>query len=172
MISWHYFFHIVISALFSIKFTIERQNCRFNAYQSFKEWLEKKIHKTFPDTESPIRLVAWSDDVPALLRASDAYVLSSNYEGWGRVIIEAMAAGLPVVTTDVGCAGEVLLDTVHGTVVPVDNQPALTQALVELSTDTLLYRSYVQNLQKLDLQTIPGTQRSEYGKQWVATLAI
>ena len=36
---------------------------------------------------------------------ADMFVCSSRYEGWGRTIVEAMAARVPVVTTDVGCVG-------------------------------------------------------------------
>ncbi len=78
----------------------------------------------------------WTDDVYAYYLAADAYVLSSNYEGWGRVIIEAAYAGLPVIMTDVGCAGEIIKDGQSGAVVPVGDQPALAQAMVKMAKDS------------------------------------
>src|SRR5690606_33267050 len=47
-----------------------------------------------------VALAGHSDDVPELLDRSDVLVLSSDYEGLPAVIIEALAAGLPVATTD------------------------------------------------------------------------
>ncbi len=67
----------------------------------------------------------------ALERAS-CYVQPSRFEGWGMAVLEAAAAGVPVVMTDVGCAGEVILDRVHGRVVPPGNVSALANALVQM----------------------------------------
>jgi glycosyltransferase involved in cell wall biosynthesis len=91
-----------------------------------------------------ITWLPWSDDVPALLSQADIYVLSSNYEGYARVIPEAMAAGLPVVMTDVGCAHEVLHDMVHGLVVPVGDVATLASALETLCTNDVLRTKYSQ----------------------------
>ena len=51
-------------------------------------------------------------------RECDAFLLTSDYEGWGMVIIEAAAAGLPIIMTDVGCAGEIIIHGESGLVVP------------------------------------------------------
>jgi len=82
--------------------------------------------------ESAVTLVPWSNDVPALMAKAQVYVLSSNYEGYARVIPEAMAAGLPIVMTDVGCARELCLDGVHGTIVPVGDEEAFANALKDI----------------------------------------
>ena len=134
--------------------------------------LTARLQAQYVGVASPVTMVAWSDDVGSLLRAADAYILTSNYEGWARVLIEAMVTGLPTITTQVGCAGEVLLHDVHGMIVPVGDQAALTQAILTMSTDTARYAEFVDRLQQLDPHTIPGTQSASYGQQWVATLAI
>jgi glycosyltransferase involved in cell wall biosynthesis len=75
------------------------------------------------------------DDVPSLLAESDALVLTSGpNEGMPGVLIEAGMAGLPVVTTDVPGATDVVVDGETGFIVPVDDVRALldaTRMLVE-----------------------------------------
>lgn len=65
------------------------------------------------------------------LSAADVFVLATRNEGWANVLLEAMACGLPVVTTDVGGNREVVCDARYGTVVPFDDGEALRQALAE-----------------------------------------
>lgn len=138
-----------------------------------EEVIRAEIATQFPPdqhSECPVTIEPWSDDVPGLMQAADAYVLSSNYEGWGRVLIEAMVAGLPVVTTDVGCVGEVILDQIHGLVVPVGDQAALEQALDRMVSDQALYNSIKHNLNTVDVRDIPGTNLDEYGRILAQTL--
>lgn len=63
------------------------------------------------------------------LSAADVFVLSTRNEGWANVFLEAMACGLPVVTTDVGGNAEVVCRPGLGTVVPFGDAAALTRAL-------------------------------------------
>jgi colanic acid/amylovoran biosynthesis glycosyltransferase len=75
------------------------------------------------------------------LRAADAFLLSSVSEGISNSVLEAMACGLPVVTTDCGGLREVVTDGVEGLVVPVRNPTAMADALASLAADpTLLDR--------------------------------
>ncbi len=85
-----------------------------------------------------ITFLDWTEDPAAAMHAADIYVLSSDYEGWGRVAIEALAAGTPLVMTDVGCAGEVVHDGENGLVVPVRDEVALAAALTRLAQDPAL----------------------------------
>lgn len=72
-------------------------------------------------------------DLAGLLKASDAFVLPSRWEGLPIVILEAMAAGLPVVATDVGGVAEAVEDGVTGIVVPAEDPDALALALERLA---------------------------------------
>ncbi|MEY4719321.1 MAG: hypothetical protein RL563_1939, partial [Pseudomonadota bacterium] len=63
------------------------------------------------------------------LSAADIFVLATANEGWANVFLEAMACGLPVVTTDVGGNREVVSDAYLGTLVPFGDAKALTLAL-------------------------------------------
>ncbi len=68
-------------------------------------------------------------EVAALLHLADVFVLPSYYEGFGVVLLEAQAAGLPVVATDVGGVGEVLDGGRTGLLVPPGEPEALGQAV-------------------------------------------
>ncbi|MBT0566281.1 glycosyltransferase [Williamsia sp. CHRR-6] len=74
-------------------------------------------------------------DVADLLPAMDLVCLSSVHEGVPMVLIEAMAAGVPVVATDCGAVADLVGDGVHGRIVPVGDDRALATALVELIDD-------------------------------------
>lgn len=82
--------------------------------------------------EKHVMLERWRDDLPSFFKVFDLFLLSSNHESWGRVVLEAMAAGLPVVMTDVGLAGEVVKNNENGVVVPVDDLEALDHAVRDL----------------------------------------
>jgi len=69
------------------------------------------------------------------LSAADIFVLPSRSEGFSNAIIEAMAASLPVVATDVGGNAEAVKDGVSGFIVPPDDIAALSEAIIELLSD-------------------------------------
>lgn len=72
------------------------------------------------------------NDVPELLRTAGFYVSSSKTEGISLTLLEAMASGLPVVTTSVGGNPEIVLDGVTGKLVPPLNPDALAMAIIEM----------------------------------------
>jgi glycosyltransferase involved in cell wall biosynthesis len=75
---------------------------------------------------------AWAPErLKVPLSAADVFVLASSYEGWANVFLEAMACGLPVVTTRVGGNSEVVRSADVGMVVPFGDRAALTAALDE-----------------------------------------
>jgi len=73
-----------------------------------------------------------NDELAALYRACDLFVLNSSYEGFPHVILEAMSAGLPVVATAVGGTPELVEHGVSGILIPSNGQVALTRALMHL----------------------------------------
>lgn len=68
-------------------------------------------------------------DLHVPLSAADVFVLATRYEGWANVLLEAMACGLPVVTTDVGGNAEVVCQPELGLIVPFGNAERLGSAL-------------------------------------------
>ncbi len=72
------------------------------------------------------------EQVREQLQQSDVFLLSSLSEGISNAVLEAMACGLPVVTTDCGGMREAVTDGVEGFVVPVRDSEAMAQALLQL----------------------------------------
>lgn len=80
-------------------------------------------------------LPGWRDDMPRIWCASDIAVLPSYREGLPMSLQEAMACGLPVVTTDVPGCREIVEDGDHGLLVPAAAVEELAQALQQLIQD-------------------------------------
>ena len=70
------------------------------------------------------------DELRWPLSAADIFVLPTSNEGWANVFLEAMACGLPVVTSDVGGNPEVVCNDGLGTIVPFGHPQLLQQAIV------------------------------------------
>lgn len=81
-----------------------------------------------------VRWVSYSERIAEAYKDVGTLVLSSWYEGWARVVPEAMSCGIPVVMTDVGCAGELMRNEVEGYVVPIGETHILAKAMLEIST--------------------------------------
>lgn len=71
-------------------------------------------------------------DVPDLMNAADAYLMSSAWEGMPLVLLEAAASGLPIVATDVGGNREVAIEGSNGLLAPARDPAALARRMLEL----------------------------------------
>ena len=91
---------------------------------------------------SHVSFLPWTDTPQSYMQSADIYALSSDWEGWGRVLIEAMHAGVSVVTTDVGCVGTVFKDNIHGLVVQPRDQQAYTNALQKMVENQGMRETY------------------------------
>jgi glycosyltransferase involved in cell wall biosynthesis len=80
-----------------------------------------------------VELLGVRDDVPGLLGAADAFVLSSLWEGSPNALIEAALAGVPAVSTDSGGVSELIEDGVSGLLVPPADPEALAEAMLRLA---------------------------------------
>lgn len=89
-----------------------------------------------------IRWLGLRSDVGALLKASDIGFLVSHEEGFSNAILEGMAAGLPMVVTDVGGNAEAVVDGETGIVVPAHDPSALGRAILVLAENAELGRDY------------------------------
>ncbi len=87
--------------------------------------------------EQCVRFLGSRADVPDILRASDVFVLSSDYEGNPLSVLEAMAAGLPVISTAVGGVPELVQDGATGLLVPAGDAHALAEAIVQMGRDPM-----------------------------------
>ena len=81
-------------------------------------------------------------DIPAVLASLDVSVLISSSESLSNVILESMAAGVPVVATDVGGNPELVANGETGLLVPSGDEAKLVESLVRLVSDSLLRAQY------------------------------
>ena len=116
------------------------------------------VHRTIPETyllmvgkgqlESFIReearkegnvvIAGFRDDVNEIMQTVDILALPSLWEGFGIVLIEAMAAGKPVVATDVSSMPEIVQHNKNGFLVPSEDSESLAGALLKLLDDKSL----------------------------------
>lgn len=82
--------------------------------------------------------LGFRDDVPQRLGEIDLLVHCARQEPFGRVLLEAAAAGCPVVATNVGGTPEMLIDGQSALLVPVDNAPAVAAAMIRAFGDASL----------------------------------
>ncbi|MBS1262326.1 MAG: N-acetyl-alpha-D-glucosaminyl L-malate synthase [Calditrichaeota bacterium] len=92
--------------------------------------LSKKAAETGIATR--VRFLGERDDVSLLLRAADAFVLSSRWEGLPNVLLEAGAAGFPVVSTDVGGVRETLPESAHRHLVEAGDSESLARSMAHV----------------------------------------
>ncbi|OIO08684.1 hypothetical protein AUJ27_00245 [Candidatus Falkowbacteria bacterium CG1_02_37_44] len=79
-----------------------------------------------------VKLLGWQGDLRKFYSQADVFMLTSNYEGWGLAVIEAAAYGLPIIMTDVGCAGEVIRNRENGIIISVGDVKKLGEAMVKI----------------------------------------
>lgn len=97
--------------------------------------------------EEAVQFLGFRDDVSELLRAFELFVLPSITEGLPLALLEAMAAGKPIVASGVGGIPEAITDSVSGRLVPPAQAEPLEQALRELLDDPALARRLGQAAQ-------------------------
>jgi len=97
--------------------------------------------------ESRVHLLGFIDNAPTLLKAFDVFVLPSQKEGLGYVLLEAGSAGLPVIATTVGGIPEIIDDGISGTLITPNDPTGLAKAIQELIENPNTRRSYGETLQ-------------------------
>lgn len=85
-----------------------------------------------------VHLAGWRPDIPELLAAGRALILSSHWEGLPNVILEAMAAGLPVLATRVEGTSELVIEGETGLLAPPRSAAALAAGIEKLLADPTL----------------------------------
>lgn len=113
------------------------------------------------------------DDVPGLLKAADLLVLPSLWEGMPNVVLEAMAAGLPVVGTAVEGTEDLVVPGQTGWLVPPGRFGPLADALVEATTDADRRRAFGRAARaRVEAEFAPGGVVAAYERLWAGILRL
>lgn len=109
-----------------------------------RQYLENKIQQL--GLTNYVRLLGFQSNPYKYMAAADVFVLSSLFEGFGNVVVEAMACGAPVVATNCPYGpGEIIEDGISGLLVPPANPETLAGAIVRVLTDQELKQTLIQN---------------------------
>ena len=141
--------------------------------KDFPEWQVKVLGEGMlrPQLEAKIRMLGLHEsflmpgevmDVTSELQASDILCLTSEYEGFGIVLIEAMAKGLPVIAFEYVGVHDIINDGVDGFVVPFGDVDAYVQKLKQLMTDKDLY----ERLSTSALSSVHKFDKEKVMKMW------
>lgn len=109
----------------------------------------------------------WTSDLVFYYQTADALLLTSNYEGGARTPTEAVAAGLPVIMTDVAPANESVKNGLNGFVVPVGDPQALADRIIEFLSDSQKQKEFRQQCLSIAKNFI---SKDEYTRRYIQSL--
>ncbi len=110
---------------------------------------EKKLKACSSKIKTNVMFEPWTENLASYYKTADLFLLTSNFEGYGRTVVEAMAGKCPVIMTDVGLAGEVLIDKKDGLVIPVGNKKKLVEGILKLIENRELRAELIRNEEKI-----------------------
>lgn len=108
-----------------------------------KEKLQRLIEQL--GLQGSILFTGWIQNISSILSILDIFVLSSLNEAFGLVVLEAMAAKVPVIGTTVGGIPDIIEDRQNGLLVPPKDSPAIAQAVKLLLSDKIMKENIAHN---------------------------
>lgn len=82
-----------------------------------------------------VKLLGRSDNITEEMNKSKLFIMSSDYEGMSNALLEAVCMGLPVISTDVSGAKDLIDDGINGFITPIRDDKAFTNALLKMLSD-------------------------------------
>lgn len=106
--------------------------------------------------ERRVKFLGIRSDIPALLKMSDCFVLASRYEGFGIVVIEAMAAGKPIIVSEFDARKDFIDDGKNAIVVPIEDSKTLYEAMKSIQQNPVLQQKLAREatLSSLNFSTV------------------
>ncbi|HCK99155.1 MAG TPA: hypothetical protein DHW42_03505, partial [Candidatus Marinimicrobia bacterium] len=102
-----------------------------------------------------VKFFGYRTDLPEIFADCDIFVLTSLNEGFGRVLVEAMASGLAIIATKVGGVPEIITDGINGLLIPSDKPDEPSQAIVTLYQNPELRRQMgLANIKKAEFYSL------------------
>lgn len=117
----------------------------FKSQENYRSRLQELIDKY---KIKNIEFLGMRKDVVDLLRSSDLYLCSSDFEASPIAVWEALATGIPILSTDVGDVRTVFTDNACGLVVPIQDPQSMASALIKLASDADLRQKLSEKSRK------------------------
>lgn len=136
-------FRTLIKAFFSVQKKISKAMLFLIGEGRERKKLRQLVMKN--GLEKSVLFLGWKENVFPYLRQADIFVLSSFYEGFGWVLLEAMSQGLPIISTDAPFGpAEILGNGEYGLLVPMKDPAAMAKAIYQLIKNHKKYMYYSQ----------------------------
>jgi glycosyltransferase involved in cell wall biosynthesis len=133
---------VLFDALPAIKAAVPDVHARLVGHEELSTTAELMAQALQTGVAEYVDFEGFRSDIPQVMADLDVFVLPSLWEGFGLVLLEAMAAGRPVVASAVGPIPEIVVDGVTGLLVPPGDSAALAEAITRLLRDPDLAAAY------------------------------
>ncbi len=132
-----------------------------------KDNLKRLVNHT--GIEKNVIFAGWQEDLVSWYKTADIFLLTSEFEGYGMTLIEAGAAGCPIITTDVGLAKTSLfLDAVNSFICGVGDVCHISKHVAQLLTDSAKWQLLRNNMQASIRETM--ISKDEYVRKYISLL--
>jgi glycosyltransferase involved in cell wall biosynthesis len=118
--------------------------------------------------EQSVVLMPWQKDLASIQASVDIFLLTSQYEGYGLTLVEAALVNCPIVTTDVGIVGDILINEKSALVSPVGDALSIAERLVRLMKDKQLQQDLITEAYNAVRRNI-STSKEEYLQKYKKT---
>src|SRR5204863_8391924 len=122
----------LFDALPGIRAAVPDVHVRLVGHEELSTTAELMAHALDTGVANIVSFEGFRSDIPRVMADLDVFVLPSLWEGFGLVLLEAMAAGRPIVASAVGPIPEIVVDGLTGLLVPPGDPEALAEAIVRL----------------------------------------
>ncbi len=132
---------------------------------------ERRLKRTVVDMGlKNVIFVPWAEDVVSYYKGADVFLLPSLYEGWGLTVVEAMAAGLPVIATPVGCVPDLIDSGKNGYILKTWASAEIADAIDTLCTNPSFAKTMAKAAQDSVFARLPRTA-AEYAIDYKKALS-
>jgi glycosyltransferase involved in cell wall biosynthesis len=133
---------------------IHRKDKRFKLFISGRGAIEDELRNKINDfgLNGSVTLLKDRRDIPEVFKACNIFAFPSLYEGFGIVLVEAMASGVPIVASDIEGVNEIVRDNIDALLVPKANPEELANALLCLAQDNARRAYLAENAKKRALE--------------------
>jgi len=147
---------LLIESFFSLKKRYSDVILLIVGTGSFEKIMIKKIKEYGLEEEIKLLGAISSEEVSKLLKSSDIFLMTSAYEGMPVSVLEALASGLPVISTDVGEVGKVVRSGFSGLLVSGQNKEDIAEAVIKVLNNNRKFnsRNCVNSIKEFTMKSV------------------